>query len=575
MKFSIRILRGVLPVLVVLLAGCAATVSSPVLPEEPVVDAPYVSRLDDPASNALYHYGRAQMLLGEAAIEPAIDALLAAIELDPQSLELRYNLAQIYAETGQAKQARRTLEDILISHPDALAAHLSLGNMALAHGEPEQALTYFRRVMELEPDNVMVPLQMSIALVRLGEIDQATDVLKQLLERVPDSRPGRLTLGRLYRDMGMDARAEEQYRYLIDNLDGVEQAYLDLGYLFESQNNWDQALEMFQEALTLNPYDLALRHHVARMYVNMQEFDKALKELREIIAVDPDDVEARRKIGLIYVEQERWEEAATLFKEILVLDPGLEPARYYLGTILERQEKWQDALDAFSDIPETSSLYGDAISHLGFLLLKLDRTEDAAALLEYYLEQGEARPQIYYYLAVIYQSDGHFDQALRTLEQGLLQFSEDIDLLYQQGIVLEQLKMKKQALEVMQAVVARDANHAEALNFIAYAYAEANTNLAEALDLAERAIALKPAGHIHDTLGWIYYRLGHYSEALRAARSAHMMLPDDDVVLGHLAEILMAMEQYVQAREIYLQLQKNDPDNPLPKEKLDALDSMP
>ena len=53
-----------------------------------------------------------------------------------------------------------------------------------------------------------------------------------------------------------------------------------------------------------------------------------------------------------------------------------------------------------------------------------------------------------------------------------------------------------------------------------------------------------------------------------------MMLPDDDVVMEHLAAILMAMEQYDQAREIYLQLHKKDPDNPLPKEQLDALDAL-
>ena len=83
--------------------------------------------------------------------------------------------------------------------------------------------------------------------------------------------------------MGQGALAEEQYRYLIDSKEKIEQAYLDLGYLYEKQRKWDKALALFQEALANNPYDLSLRHHVARIYVKMQDFERALSELQQIV----------------------------------------------------------------------------------------------------------------------------------------------------------------------------------------------------------------------------------------------------------------------------------------------------
>jgi len=416
-----------------------------------------------------------------------------------------------------------------------------------------------------------VPLQLSIALVRSGNADQAIGVLKDLLNKHPDSRAGRLTLARLYREMDLEVLAEEQYRYLIDNLDDAQQAYIDLGYMYENQQAWDAALEMFGQALKRNPHDLALRHHLARIYVGMQDYERALEELTRITEEDPRDLEARRKIGLIYMEQERWAAAAAEFRRILEQDPDLDPARYYLGIALERQEQFPEALGVFSAIGETSALYADAVSHRGFLLMQTGRPEDAAVLLENYLEQGEPRPQIYFYLGIIYRSQQRFTDALDILQQGVRNFPDEVDLLYQQGIVLEQLGRSQQATDVMLEVIEKDNQYAEAMNFVAYAWAESNSNLERALALAEQALQLKPAPHIHDTLGWVYYRLGRLEQARFHLEQAAEQLPEDFVVLQHLAEVYEQLGQFEQAREIYRRMYRLDPENPLPKEKLDAL----
>lgn len=554
-----------------LLAGGCAQPMSAGQDHEVLVEKPYQSRLDDPESNALYHFGRAQLLVGEGRVEPAIAALKRAIDLDPDSLHLRYLLAQLYAETGNIKEARRTLEDVLIHNPDAAKAHLVLGNMALNNGDPGRAAKYFRRVLEIDPDDSMVPLQLSIALVRNGDADQAIEALKTLLQKEPDSRPARLTLARLYREMGLEVLAEQQYRYLIDNLDNVQQAYLDLGYMYENQQDYESALAMFRQALEINPHDLALRHHLARIYVGMREYERALDELGQIIEADPDDLEARRKIGLIYMEQESWQEAEREFRKIIARNPDLDPARYYLGIALERQEKWSEALRVFSAIAETSALYADAVSHSGFLLMETGRPEDAAALLEDYLAKGEPRPQIYFYLGMIYRSQQRFGEALKVLEQGVQKFPDEVDLLYQQGIVLEQLGRSQQAIDVMLNVIEKNDQHAEAMNFVAYAWAEENINLDRALAFAEQALQLNPAAHIRDTLGWVYYRLERFEDARRQLEQAAQQLSKDFVVLQHLAAIYEKLGQIDRAREIYRRMQQVNPESPLPKEKLDAL----
>jgi tetratricopeptide (TPR) repeat protein len=120
-------------------------------------------------------------------------------------------------------------------------------------------------------------------------------------------------------------------------------------------------------------------------------------------------------------------------------------------------------------------------------------------------------------------------------------------------------------------VIAADPDYAEALNFLAYALADENRDLEEALLFAERAVALKPAGHVLDTLGWVYYRLGRYEEALKAIEEASRLLPEDEVVFEHLGDVLSALGKVARARAAYQKSLDLKPDNQSVRDKLQVM----
>jgi tetratricopeptide (TPR) repeat protein len=124
-------------------------------------------------------------------------------------------------------------------------------------------------------------------------------------------------------------------------------------------------------------------------------------------------------------------------------------------------------------------------------------------------------------------------------------------------------------------VLAIDDQHAEALNFLAYALAVENRDLDEALLYAERAVELKPAPHILDTLGWVYYRLGRLLEALRVIEEASLELSDDAVIYEHLGDIHLALHNVKRARAAFEAALKLQPDNFAVREKLESLADVP
>ncbi|MEK7829264.1 MAG: tetratricopeptide repeat protein, partial [Deltaproteobacteria bacterium] len=97
-------------------------------------------------------------------------------------------------------------------------------------------------------------------------------------------------------------------------------------------------------------------------------------------------------------------------------------------------------------------------------------------------------------------------------------------------------------------------------------------NLEEALALIKKALAIKPeSGHIIDSLGWVYYKMGEITLAVQELERAIKYMSDDHVVLEHLGDAYLKKGLKDKAIEIYDKILKADPKNTKLKEKLDGL----
>jgi predicted Zn-dependent protease len=76
-----------------------------------------------------------------------------------------------------------------------------------------------------------------------------------------------------------------------------------------------------------------------------------------------------------------------------------------------------------------------------------------------------------------------------------------------------------------------------ALNDLGYLWAERGQHLHRALAMTHQAVAAEPKNRAYrDSLGWAYYQLGRYAEAVRELRLAAADDTADGVVLDHLGD---------------------------------------
>ena len=66
--------------------------------------------------------------------------------------------------------------------------------------------------------------------------------------------------------------------------------------------------------------------------------------------------------------------------------------------------------------------------------------------------------------------------------------------------------------------------------------------------MIEGAVAARPDdGYITDSLGWVFYRLGRYSEAVGVMERAAELTPVDPIINDHLGDVYWAVGRYREA----------------------------
>ena len=110
-----------------------------------------------------------------------------------------------------------------------------------------------------------------------------------------------------------------------------------------------------------------------------------------------------------------------------------------------------------------------------------------------------------------------------------------------------------------------------ALNYVGYTYAEKNERLEHALGLINRALLIDPDNAYYiDSRAWVFYQMEKYEDALKELKRA-LDIVEDRVILEHLGDVYMKLEEPEKARAAYKKALECDAKNKNLRTKLKDL----
>jgi len=271
--------------------------------------------------------------------------------------------------------------------------------------------------------------------------------------------------------------------------------------------------------------------------------DLAAGKTLDPIAHDAKDGAAEVLYGLGAAGSRQGDELAALIYLRLaqLLKPDHALASVTIADIYLQLKQNQAAIDSYEKVPHDSPMRVGADIQAGLALDGMGRTNDAIKRLQELVAAHSTDVEALAALGSLQRAAKEFTLAAET-------YSKAIDLLappersnwtlfYFRGICYERSKQWPKAEADFKKALELFPDQPLVLNYLGYSWVDQNINLDEAFKMLQRAVDLRPSdGYIVDSLGWAYFKLGHYDQAVTLLEKAIELKPADPVINDHLGD---------------------------------------
>ena len=248
-----------------------------------------------------------------------------------------------------------------------------------------------------------------------------------------------------------------------------------------------------------------------------------------------------------------------------VLAPQSDIVLMHLAAIAEQQERPEEAIALYEAVPLGSPQKRLSELQLGLNLADLDRRDEAKSHLRTLVTQDPQDIRAYLALGGVHSSKEEYAEAAALYDKAVERLGtpqrRHWNIHYQRGIAYERLKQWPKAEPSFRQALKLFPDQPQVLNYLGYSWIDMNINLNEGLDMIRRAVELRPRdGYIVDSLGWAYYRLGRFKEAVVELERAVSIRPEDPVINDHLGDAYWRAGRQLEATFQWSHAQDLDPE---------------
>ncbi|NGO50901.1 tetratricopeptide repeat protein [Allomesorhizobium camelthorni] len=480
-----------------------------------------------------------------AEVDNDLDSAIAyykqALAFDPQNQQLQQSLMLALIAQGRFDESLPYAEKLKAVPDIERFSRVALAVDAFRKKDYTAAETWLKLAVESDLDRLITAVMTAWAKSGAGDSAEALATLDKV------EGPEWYALFKTYHraliaeTAGMTGEAEKAYQAAFDNVSAggaapetwirVAEAYA--GFLAQ-RGDKDKAIEVLDKAEEFSTGRVPL--------VALREKIEKGQPVSRLVA-DPADGASEILLNLgAALNRGGGEPFVRLYLQYaLALKPDSDIVLLQLAAVAEQQDQAEEAIALYGRIPADSPIKRAAELQLGLNLADLDRHDEAIVHLKALLDANPDDMRAYLALGGVYASKEDYRSAAEVYDRAVARLKEPAEanwnIFYQRGIAYERLKEWPKAEPNFRKALELFPDQPQVMNYLGYSWVDMNMNLEEGLDLIRKAVDLRPSdGYIVDSLGWAYYRLGRFEEAVVELERAVSLKPDDPVLNDHLGD---------------------------------------
>lgn len=531
--------------------GCAQQIAP-----SPATTAP-VKAPASAEAQAIYSYLAYRELLQENKSDKAAQALEQAIALKPAP-ELYLELGNLHWRASRFSDALLVLNQGLTTYPDSEALLSTLAKTYAAQGRFDDAVLVLDDYSKKHPE--IIDLAHEAALYRLeqGRFGDAVDRLNAIPAKDADQTTNFL-LGKGYFGLELYDKAIAAYLQTVATDPEYYNAWIELGLTYEVQKNYIDAERVFSRLVDLGIANQQILFHLVELNLKLNNPDQALSYVQQAA----DDPALALEAANLLLNRNFYDHAADILDPMALENPIPLDAHFFLAVLeYEGRDNPEKALTYLESIPEGHHHYERSLIFRIHLLYRKDDKSGAKALCASAMKIFPKQPEFTIIMAEMNEYDGEYQQALDLLLKATATWPDNTTILYRLGMVYDRMEHRDQAMLVMDKIISKDSEHADALNYLGYSLAEQGRDLERAKLLIESALKVKPDnGYFVDSLAWVYFKQGKNRLAWQEIKRAVQLVDSDPVIWEHYGDIARALKLFSEARKGYEKALELEGDN--------------
>ncbi|HZH51425.1 MAG TPA: tetratricopeptide repeat protein [Microvirga sp.] len=363
--------------------------------------------------------------------------------------------------------------------------------------------------------------------------------------------------------VGNAAEADKRFKAAYEGERNTLQVVDAYGRFLAKRGRKEEALKVYKAFDEVVP-----RHPIVRTAIKAIEENKPLQPLVRTAQ----DGAAELLYGLGVVGNSQGDELTSIIylRLGLDLDPDHALALVTLGDVFERMKQYEQANEAFARVPKDSPVRASSDISIGQNLELMGRSAESEAYLKNLMKERPDDVEVVMALGNVLRSRKQFAEAAEIYGKAVeLIGTPDRGhwiLFFYRGTSYERAKQwdkaeadLKKALELVPDTL--PAGKAQVLNYLAYSWVDQNMNIDEAFKMLTRAVELAPRdGMIIDSLGWAYYRMGRYEDAVRELEKAVELKAGDPVINDHLGDAYWRVGRKLEAKFQWTHAKDSNPE---------------
>lgn len=513
----------------------------------------------DPAYNqsqADFNYSMGEAASMEGAPQKAIEFFKTALIYDPESTSVKIRLASELLRLGQVSESLALTQQVVKQKPNDEQALMLMAALYSSLKLYPKAIEYYQKALVVNQENEDASLYLGALYAETKQFEKAVAHFEKMLAGTEDQEHTiHYYLARVHLESdkkSSNKKVEYHLQKAIEKKPSFIEALMTLGAFYASLGQEEKGLKLYEDYQKKYGPSVRIAEVLAQTYLEVEDYDSAYEQLEILEAQGEDQLNTKLKMALILVEKKMFDQSSAKLKEILKEVPDSDRARFYLAAIYEQTQQVDQAVAEYGRIPAESTYYSDSVIHAAYLLKAEKRLEDAVELVEKSIQKKDSEASFYSLYASLLNEQKKAPQAVKIMEDAKKKFPANLQVLFYLGTLYDAVGKKEQLIQTMQSVLEKDPSHVQALNYVAYTWADGGENLIEAESYARKAVELEPKdGYILDTLGWVLFKQGKYSEALKFLEAAHRVAPHVPIIAEHLGDVYVKQAMIEKARNMY------------------------